>query len=189
MRRVAVFASREEIDTPEAFAAAHQLGRLLGDHRMTLIVQAPLVGPTATVTDATQSAGGRILVVSTAHVLVPGDAEVRLVPTDDHARAEIGNQAEGFVVLPGGIGSLEAALALWTWAADRPGDQPLGFFDDRDSFGTLLKQATDEAVDRFARESQRGQLVVSRDPADLLRRLVDYRAPETRRSGTPFEDD
>lgn len=189
MRRIAVFASRQEIDTPEAFAAAHQLGRLLGDHRMTVIVQTPLVGPIATVTDATRSAGGQILVVSTVQVLPPEDAELRLVPSDDEARVEIGNRADGFVVLPGGVGSLEAAFALWTWAADRSGNQPLGFFDDQDSFGELLRQATDEAVDRFARESQRGQLVVSRDPADLLRRLADYRAPETRRSGTPFEDD
>ncbi|MFN0177476.1 MAG: LOG family protein [Gemmatimonadales bacterium] len=189
MRRIAIVASRREIDTPEAFAGAHRLGLLLGENRLTVIVQTPLVGPLGTVVDAALSTGGRVMVLATADLDPPSpDAEVRRVATDGDARSETGNHADAFLVLPGGVESLESAFELWTWATDREPDQPLGVWDDREFFSELLRAAGDDAVDRFARESQRGQLVVSRDPTDVLRRLADYRPPETRRF-TAFDDD
>ena len=62
---------------------------------------------------------------------------------------------------------------------DQP--KPCGLLNTGDYFTGLLEAVPDEVVERFVRETQRGRLIVNRDPAELLRAMGDYRPPETRR--------
>lgn len=164
LRRVAVFASQLEIDTPDAFAAAFEVGRLLGDNGITMVYGGSAVGPIATVADRARSAGGQVI----------------SFPSEEAFRAEVA-LSDVILGLPGGFATLEEAFTVWGWSKSSSREQPLGLLDLDEYYSTLLRQASDEAVDRFVRESQRGRLVVSKNPEDLLRRLADYRSPETRR--------
>lgn len=163
MRRVAVFASRSEIDTPDAFSAAYQVGRLLGENGLTMLYDGRPVGPIGTIARAVSDAGGLV------------------VTLDQEFPARIGSEADAYLGLPGGFPSLEEAFAAWGWSSGDSRERPLGLLDLDDYYSSLLRDASDETVDRFVRESQRGLLIVSKEPIDLLRRLVDYRPPETRR--------
>jgi uncharacterized protein (TIGR00730 family) len=183
MRRVAVFASRLEIDTPDAFAAAHHLGRLLGENDLTLLYDGSQVGPIATVAQAALVAGGRVI------GFLPDGAPASEQLTERHGansekefREAIATQAEAFIGLPGGFPSLDEGLALWDWSPVAK-TRPIGLLDLGAYYSDLLKHASDEALDRYVRESQRGQLVVSTQAPELLRRLMSYRPPETRRMG------
>lgn len=188
MRRIAVFASRLEIDTPDAFAAAHHLGRLLGDNGMTLLYDGAVTGPMATAAQAAVSAGGRVV------GYLPDNAPMPDKVTERHAanspaefQEAIASHADAFVGLPGGFRSIGEAMALWEWSATAK-LRPIGLLDLGAYYSDLLKQASDEALDQYVRESQRGQLVVSTQAPELLRRLMSYRPPETRRTD-PFDDD
>lgn len=172
-RRIAVFAARAEVARPEELTAAHRIGLILGENAFTVRFAEPVAGPLATLVDTAERAGGRIERIAAdqpdwGRVLVEG--------------------ADAFVGLPGGFATLDAAFDVWQWAPDRL-DQPLGLLDEGDYFSALLRTATDAVVDRFVQESQRGRLVVTRDAAELLRRLTAYRPPETRRDHPVFDDD
>lgn len=172
IRRVAVFASRSEIDTPDAFAAAFEVGRLLGAQRITTLYRESGVGPIATTADQTRIAGGEALGF----------------PNDEAFRAEVTLRADAILGLPGGFATLEEAFAVCEWSKESGREQPIGLLDLGEYYSGLLRQASDEAVDRFVRESQRGLLVVSKDPEDLVRRLADYRPPESRRREAPGDE-
>lgn len=173
LRRLAVFASLDELAQPDELTAAHRIGSLIGENAITLIHGEALSGPLATVVETVRQAGGRLHPVEAAPV--------------DQWQATVGAMADGFVGLPGGFATLEMAFAVWTWGpAGR--DQPLGLLDQGNYYSALLRVATDDAVDRFVLESQRGRLILAKDAADLLRRMSDYRPPETRRDA-PFDDD
>jgi predicted Rossmann-fold nucleotide-binding protein len=94
--------------------------------------------------------------------------------TDLHA-----DRADGFLALPGGLGSIGELFEAW----GRPGaaEKPCGLLNAANYFTTLLQSENDEVLDRFVRETQRGMLIVDRDAGELLRAMADYRAPETRR--------
>ena len=173
LRRLAVFASRDELAQPDELTAAHGIGSLLGDNAMTLIYDGAASGPIGTVVETVRQAGGRLHPIEATPV--------------EAWRAEVGAIADGFVGLPGGFESLEAAFDVWTWGG--PGrQQPLGLLDQGDYYSSLLRHASDEVVDRFLLESQRGRLIVSKHATDLLRRMAEYRPPETRRD-TQYDDD
>lgn len=184
MHRIAVFAGRSEIDTPDAFASAHRIGQLLGESRRTVIYDGCLVGPINTLVAAAKGAGSRIVSVMVGDAPALDDQiERRTIGTPAEFGAAVRLLADAFLALPNGFPSLEEALAVWDWSLPRRQEQPLGLLDLGNYYSDLLKQASDGAVDRFVRESQRGQLIVSSDSVDLLRRLAEYRPPETRRSG------
>lgn len=166
LRRVAVFASQLEIDTPTALAAAFEIGRLLGDNRIALVFGGPELGAIAAAAERARQAGG----------------DASGFPSVEEFRAEVASRADALLGLPGGFATLEEAFAVWEWSAALGREQPLGLLDLDDYYTGLFRAAPDAAIDRFVRESQRGQLVVSKDPEDLLRRLGEYRSPETRRS-------
>ena len=168
-----MFASRNELAEPDELIAAHRIGSLLGENAMTLIYDGALSGPIGTVVETVRQAGGR---------LHPIEA-----PSVDVWRSEVGAMADGFVGLPGGFDSLEAAFDVWTWGGGGR-QQPLGLLDQGDYYSALLRHGSDDAVDRFVVESQRGRLILAKDAADLLRRMSDYRPPETRRD-TSYDDD
>jgi predicted Rossmann-fold nucleotide-binding protein len=172
LRRIAVFGSGREVDTPDAFAAAFEVGRLLGENGIVMIYAGAEVGPVATAAERARAAGGVAIGF----------------PTGEEFRAEVAATADGILGLPGGFESLEEAFAVWGWSAGTGREQPLGLLDLDDSYSKLLRQASDRAVDRFVTESQRGLLILGREPEDLLRRLAEYRPPESRRQSADGED-
>jgi predicted Rossmann-fold nucleotide-binding protein len=166
LRRVAVFASQLEVDTPTAFAAAFEVGRLLGDNGIVMVYGGAGLGAMATAADKAIEAGG----------------QAKRFQDEEEFRAEVAARVDAIIGLPGGFASLDEAFAVWSWSSDSGREQPLGLLDLDDYYSGLFRGASDQAIDRFVRDSQRGQLVVSKNAEDLLRRLGDYRSPETRRN-------
>lgn len=182
LRRIAVFAGQAELVSPDEVAAALQVGRLLGENAITLVFDSSATGMIATVADTTVQSGGRLLGIRLGnHAAARSDlAEDRMARSIDEWREEIGKLSDAFIALPGGFQSLGEAFELWHWGGGSA-DRPLGLLDQGGYYSALLKEASDDAVDRFVIESQRGQLVVGTSATELLRRLADYRAPEGRR--------
>lgn len=190
LKRLAVFGNRNELAGPDELAAAHRLGRLLGEQNVTLVYDATTLGSLGALAEAAGRAGSRLIgvsVIGTTDPLREDLTEHRRVEDQRAWRTEIGSLVEAWLALPGAFGALEGAFDLWNWAASPPREQPLGLLDQADYYSSLLKTASDSAVDRFVLESQRGRLVVAKDAAELLRRLAEYRPPETRRD--TFDDD
>lgn len=142
------------------------------------------IGAAGTLADSAIEAGGRavgVVLRSTAEDLVHPDlTERRTVDDPADLRREWGSLADGILGLAGGFPTLDAAFDSWSWAPAGT-ELPLGLIDESGYYSELLKLASDEVVDRFVRESQRGLLAIANRAEEVLRRLADYRPPETRR--------
>ncbi len=128
-------------------------------------------------------------------MVVESDLPVRSDLTERRGAASLEEQrsilatlADGYLALPGGFDSIEAALRTFDVSAGRGTEQPLGLLDEGEYYSRLVGLAPDSVLDRFFTETQRGRLVVGKSPAEVLRRLTEYRPPETRRD-QPFDDD
>jgi uncharacterized protein (TIGR00730 family) len=176
-------ASGAELAAPSELAQARRIGQLLAENGIAVITEGGAFGPSGTVAAAALEAGGRAIGVvlrSTPPELIhPALTERRPVETETDRATEIGAIADGVVGLAGGFPDFDAAFAVWSWTPGR--DLPLGLVDEDGYYSDRLKIAADGTVDRFVRESQRGLLVVARRIEEVIRRLADYRPPETRR--------
>lgn len=161
LRRVAVFAGSESARIPEYHAAAIRVGALLAQNGITLLSEGITTGLAHAAAEAARDAGGVVLEMPRDPALV--------------------NKAEAFLALPQGLANLDELFQLWSWQHKSDAEKPAGLLDVAGHFTTLLRSETDAAVERFARETQRGLLIVETDPEVLLRGLADFRPPETRR--------
>jgi uncharacterized protein (TIGR00730 family) len=86
--------------------------------------------------------------------------------------------ADGFVALPGGIGTFEEIFEVWTWAQLGFHKKPCGLLNVAGYYDGLIAFLDHSARERFVRQEQRDMLVVESDPARLLDRFASYAAPE-----------
>jgi uncharacterized protein (TIGR00730 family) len=92
-------------------------------------------------------------------------------------KAVMAELADGFVALPGGIGTLEELIEVFTWSQLGIHAKPCGVLDARGFYGALGELLDHMVREGFLREAHRGVLLSDPDPARLLDRLAAWRPP------------
>ena len=95
---------------------------------------------------------------------------------DMHARkARFHALADGFVVLPGGLGTLEEMAEVATWAQIGLHDRPIGFLDVNGYYDALMSWFDRAVEEGFLIAATRAQLYVADDVGSLLERMASHR--------------
>jgi uncharacterized protein (TIGR00730 family) len=186
LHRVCVFCGSSPGARPEYADAAGAVGRLLAASGITLVYGGASVGLMGVLADATLQAGGRVIgVIPRAlvdqEIAHTGLTELRVVESMHERKAEMADLSDGFLALPGGLGTLEELFEILTWGNLGYHQKPCGLLNTSEYYTSLLKFVDDMVVEKFVRETQRGMLIVDRDADTLLRAMAEFKPPETRR--------
>ena len=101
-----------------------------------------------------------------------GNLVVEEVP-DMHARkARFHLLSDAFLVLPGGLGTLEEMAEIATWAQIGIHDRPIGFLDVEGFYDALFAWFDRSVADGFLRPANRALLHVDADLGVLLKRMA-----------------
>jgi uncharacterized protein (TIGR00730 family) len=119
-RRVAVFCGSSAGTLPAYADAARGLGSALVRRGLELVYGAH-VGLMGVLADAALAAGGRVTGVIPASMVEreiahTGVTDLRIVRTMHERKALMASLADAFVVLPGGMGTLDEMCEIFTWA-------------------------------------------------------------------------
>jgi uncharacterized protein (TIGR00730 family) len=186
IRRVFVLGGSGPGANPAFASAAEAVGRLLADNGLRLLYSGSGQGLSGALAEAALARGGAVegIVARTdleRHPPRPGLTDLVVTDSEPERDAMLVARADAVLALPEGMSSLRPLETIC--GPDQPlgRQKPCGLLNTADYYTTLLKGADDDLLDLFARESQRGLLIVERDPATLLRAMADFRPPETRR--------
>ena len=120
IRRICVYCGSGPGADPAFVAAARAFGRILADNRIGLIFGGGSVGLMGGLANAVLDHGGNVIgiipefLVTREHALGRGEL---IVTRDMHERKQrMFEQADAFVALPGGAGTLEEVVEQMTWA-------------------------------------------------------------------------
>ena len=92
-------------------------------------------------------------------------------------KTQMAELADGFVVLPGGIGSLEEAFEIWTWSQLSIHSKPIGLLNV-DGFYTGLETFLDHLVsEAFVKQIHRDILLSDDDPSGLIDQILAAEVP------------
>jgi uncharacterized protein (TIGR00730 family) len=86
--------------------------------------------------------------------------------------------ADGFIALPGGLGTLEELMEVWTWVQLGIHRSPVGLLNVAGYFDGLLTFADHAVSEGFVRPAHRDMLVVANTPLGLLDALVAWQPPD-----------
>jgi uncharacterized protein (TIGR00730 family) len=186
MNRLCVFCGSSTGRDPAYLAAAAELGTFLATRRIGLVYGGAAIGLMGAVADAARTAGGEVIgVIPRAlvelEVAHTGLADLRVVNSMHERKALMAELSDGFVALPGGIGTLEELFEVWTWGQLGSHRKPCALLNVAGFYDRLLGFLDFVADEAFLRLVHRNMLLVANTPASLLEKLQGYRAPpETR---------
>ena len=131
------------------------------------------------VADATMAAGGR------AHGVITRSLQEKEVAHQDLSRLDItesmherkaamAEASDGFIMLPGGLGTLEEFFEAATWTQLGIQDKPCGILNVCGYFDPLIALLDHSVEQRFLRREHSELVVVDSEPESLLNHLMSW---------------
>lgn len=178
MKSVAVFCGSRTGSSPEYVDLARTLGREIAVRDMTLVFGGGRVGLMGAVADAALEAGGRVIGVIPQALMDKelghtGVSQLRITGSMHERKAAMEQEAEGFIAIPGGFGTLDEFCEIVTWAQLGIHRKPCGLLDTGSGFFRHLRAFFDDAVEAgFVQEEHRSMVLEETGPATLLDRMT-----------------
>ena len=182
IRRLAIFCGSNPGVRPDYVEAARSLGRLLAQRGIGVVYGGSNVGLMAALADAMADELGDVIGVI-PRMLVDREVanttltDLRIVDSMHQRKAMMAELADGFIALPGGIGTLEEFFEIWTWGQLGMHAKPCGLLNVAGYFDPLLEFLDHAVTEKFVREVHRAMVVVESDPAALLSCFESYEPP------------
>jgi uncharacterized protein (TIGR00730 family) len=182
MERLCVFSGSSPGARPDYERAAEELGRALAARGIGLVYGGASVGLMGIVADAMLDAGGDAVgVIPRAlvdrEIAHPGLSDLRIVGSMHERKALMAELADGFVALPGGMGTLEELFEVYTWTQLGLHSKPLGLLDVRSYYAKLVAFLDHAVEERFLTVEHREMLVVEERADALLEAFRRWRPP------------
>ncbi|NNF66610.1 MAG: TIGR00730 family Rossman fold protein [Gammaproteobacteria bacterium] len=181
MRSICVFTGSNRGNREIYARLAKELGEEIADRHLTLVYGASRVGLMGVIADAVLARGQNVVgVIPEAlckkELMHDSLSDTHIVKSMHERKAMFAELSDGFVAMPGGLGTLEELFEVMTWAQLGFHVNPVGLLNVDGYFDELLN-FLDKAVENgFVHPEHRAMLLVSKKPADLLDLMSQYQA-------------
>lgn len=153
--------------------AARKLGKLMGERGVNLIYGGGSIGIMGIIAEAVAASGGGVTGVMPKFLMdleIGNTAVGSLKLTDNmHARKNLMYElSDGFISLPGGIGTLDETFEVISWKQLRLHDKPIVLLDCENywhEFESLVKKII---LSEFAHDSVRELYTLVKDPNEVF---------------------
>jgi uncharacterized protein (TIGR00730 family) len=154
---------------------AHDLGALLAERGHKLIYGGGGLGLMGAVASASFNAGGSVLGIMPDFLsdIEKTSYEINhIIVKDMHARKMMMyNKSDAFIVLPGGIGTLEEAVEILSWSRLNLHNKPIVFLDNTNYWDSILKLLNSMSEEGFIPSSFLKKIIFNLTPASTLREI------------------
>jgi len=179
LRRVCVFCGSKHGARPQYTEAARAMAAALVAAGVDLVYGGGRVGLMGVVADAVLEAGGEVIGVIPDHmsdreIAHYGLTDLRVVGSMHERKALMYQLSDGFVALPGGLGTLEELFEITTWSQLGLHAKPTALLDVAGFYAPLVEFLDRLVTEGFVSERHRRLLRVAADPARLLERLAAF---------------
>lgn len=183
MKRICVYCGSRSGHDGAYIEAARALADALSERGLGLVYGGASIGMMGAVADGVLARGGEVIGVIPQALMhkevAHADLDELVVTEGMHERKQtMVRRSDGFIALPGGLGTLEELFEILTWAQLRFHAKPCGLLNVNGYFDHLVA-FLDSAVEQgFINPEHRAMLRVAETPAMLLDALG-FPAPES----------
>lgn len=167
---------------PDYEAAARDLARLLVARDLGLVYGGARIGLMGAVAQEVARHGGDVIGVIPQslvdrEVAATDLADLRVVGSMHERKALMADLCDGFIALPGGLGTFEELFEILTWSQLGLHAKPCGALDVRGYYSGLRSLLDHAVAEGFLSEDNRELLLLDDDPEALLDRLAAWEPP------------
>ena len=182
MNRICVYCGSSPGKHPAYREAAVLLAQALAQRGIGLVYGGGSVGIMGSIADAMGDAGAEVIGVipralDEKEVSHAGLSELVLVDSMHERKALMAELSDGFVALPGGLGTIEELFEVLTWTQLGFHQKPCGLLNVQGYFDQLVA-FLDHAVEQaFVKPVHRNMLLLEEQPGPLLQRMATFLPP------------
>jgi hypothetical protein len=179
MKRICIYCGSSPGALPEYAAATRRCGTVLAERGLTIVYGGGNVGLMGILADAALAAGGEVIGVIPRWMIAHewGHAGVTsLIALDSmHERKQkMADLSDAFIALPGGIGTLEELVEIFTWLKLDLHAKPVGLLNVAGFYDRLVDFLDHMRAERFLKPEHLETLVVENTIERLLDRFARF---------------
>lgn len=183
MKHLCVYCGSKPGNDPSYAEGARALGRAMCARDIGLVYGAGSVGMMTLVADEVLDHGGTVLgiipqALVNLEVSHQGLTETIVTHTMHERKAIMEARSDGFVAMPGGLGTLDELFEIWTWLQLGVHRKPVGMLNISGYFDALLTFLDHMVTQGYLSPMHRDLLLVDTDPEALLDRMTAWSPPD-----------
>ena len=179
MKRICVFCGSNQGARNEYIEAAQELAQVLVKRNLALVYGGGNVGLMGIIADAVLAEGGEVIGVIPQSLVDREVAHQNLTTTHvvnsmHERKALMADLSDGFIAMPGGMGTFDEFCEILTWAQLGIHQKPCGILNVENYFTPLLKMFDHALAEGFLREAHRDLVIEATKPEILLDLFANY---------------
>jgi len=173
MQSIAVFCGSSSGINPIYSEVSAQLGKLLAQEGISMIYGAGNVGLMGVIADACLDEGGQVIgtipqFLKDMEVAHGGLTKLFVTETMHQRKEKMADIAQGIIILPGGIGTMDEFFEIFTWQQLGLHSNSIGILNINGFYDHLLKHLDKMTEEGFLKPFHKERILVSDDPQALL---------------------
>jgi uncharacterized protein (TIGR00730 family) len=174
MRAVCVFCGSSPGGRPDYLAGAAALARLLASRGIRIVYGGAHVGAMGALADVVGVIPRALVEAEIAH---GGLSTLHVVESMHERKALMAGLSDGFIALPGGMGTLEEFAEVTTWTQLGLHAKPTGLLNLCGYYDHLLRFLDHAVAERFVTPEHRNLVIAAAEPEALLSAMTGWRPP------------
>ena len=178
MKSICVFCGAGKARNPVYNDRARELGNLIAERNIKLVYGGASVGLMGTVADGVLEKGGEVYGILPDFLFKKevghtGIQKLEIVDSMHIRKQKMYESSDAFIILPGGIGTLDEFFEVFTWSQLELHNKPIGLYNINNYFNKLLNFISETIAEGFFSEDILKKLNISTHGEELLDTLTD----------------
>lgn len=177
---ICIFCGANEGKLTTAVKKIRKLVHILVNQNSRLIYGGGIQGLMGIVANTALELGGKVYGVipkllaelETAHY---GITNLEIVDNMHIRKYRMASLADGFIILPGGLGTLEEFFEVWTWKILGYHNKVIALLDIEGYYQKLLNFLRESAKYGFIKQEYIDELIIEQEPTLLMKRVYNYK--------------
>ncbi len=179
LNSMAVYCGHQYGTDPKFAQDAKKIGELLGKNKINMVFGGGDVGLMGTVATAALENGAHVVGVSTHNVIekqepVHKDVEIMVVEGVNERKQKMYDLSDGFIILPGGIGTLNELTDIMTMQQIGESKKPLFFLNTSKFWGPFGRLFVHMQQCGFIEDIHDYNIHVGNTPEELMKIIINY---------------
>ncbi len=182
MKRICVYSGSNLGSRSEYKESAKLLGKILAENKIELVYGGSRIGLMGELANEVLRNGGKVIGVMPKGLfsgeMVHKDLTKLIEVENMHERKQtMAELSDGFIALPGGLGTFEELFEVLSWAQLGIHKKPIGILNISNFFDPLLHMINNTCTEGFMNVSNIKLISVSDTPLELIKQMKNYVPP------------
>jgi uncharacterized protein (TIGR00730 family) len=180
MNNICIFCGANFSGDPLLTTAVEQLAEIMTARDITLVYGGGKAGVMGMIADAILNKGGKAIGVLPRFLMDkeiehPGLTELHIVENMHQRKQMMSDLCDGYITLPGGMGTMEEFFEVLTWLQLGLHNKPVGILNVNGFYDLLLQQLDVMVEQHFLKPVNRQLVLSAGDPIELIHLMDSFK--------------